>query len=74
MAVSRFYSSRTRNGNVYTCRMCGKRTRDTGNDEAGVELCYRCLKVAEADNAASDHGEGSAEHVRALAAIPKGAA
>lgn len=70
MAVSRFQKQFRGMTPVYTCRICQKRTRDTGNDEAGVELCYRCLKVAEAENAASDYGDGSPEHKRALAQVP----
>lgn len=75
MSISKFYRSSMpgRTGNTYVCRICAKRTRDTGNDEAGIELCYRCMKVCEAENAASDSGEGSPEHVAALAAIPKAA-
>lgn len=70
MSLARFQKQFRGMSPVYTCRMCKKATRDTGNDEAGVELCYRCLKVAEAENAGSDYGQDSAEHKRALAAIP----
>lgn len=29
---------------VYTCRVCGKLTRDTGNDEASCGLCWACYE------------------------------
>lgn len=40
---------------MYTCRDCGKRTRDTGNDEAGVELCRACYVAAGIEN---EHNDG----------------
>lgn len=26
----------------YKCKMCGKLTRETGNQESSVEMCYKC--------------------------------
>lgn len=72
MALNRFQANRS-GQSTYTCRICSKRTRDTGNDEAGLELCFRCLKVCEAENAESDYGKDSPEHKEALAAIPRAA-
>lgn len=57
-----------RNG-CFTCRQCKKRTRDTGHDEAAVELCKRCLFEAYAENAESDYGKDSEEHKEALARL-----
>lgn len=31
---------------VYTCRCCGHRTRATGGDGAGVQLCDLCFDLA----------------------------
>jgi hypothetical protein len=68
--MQRYFTANRFKQSTYTCRMCHKLTRDTGRDEAGVELCYRCLKVAEADNASSDYGLNSPEHLRALQDVP----
>lgn len=32
----------TKGSGVYTCRCCSHRTRDTGGDGVGVELCELC--------------------------------
>ena len=59
---------------VFTCRECGKKTRDTGHDEAALELCKRCLFGFYVENTASDYGKDSPEHKEAvanLAAISK---
>lgn len=41
-------------GGCYTCLACGKKTRDTGHDEAGVELCRKCYDEAGAENRRAD--------------------
>jgi hypothetical protein len=40
---------------VYTCRECGKRTRDTGGDEASCRVCLACF---EASLLANSHADG----------------
>tara|TARA_R110002051_G_C8706951_1_gene495154 strand:- start:992 stop:1159 length:168 start_codon:yes stop_codon:yes gene_type:complete len=37
-------------GSVYTCRICKKRTRETGHDESSVQLCKACLLEAQDEN------------------------
>lgn len=41
-------------GGVYKCGCCGRMTRDTGNDEAGVGLCRFCNDEALLENSFSD--------------------
>lgn len=40
---------------VYTCGWCGKYTRETGSGESKLELCAACMRIAETENAHSDH-------------------
>ena len=55
LAMRRQQRSRFQHGSgVYTCRTCGKRTRDTGNDEAGVRLCRKCFDEATIENEIND--------------------
>jgi len=37
-------------GSVYTCRICKKKTRETGMDESSVQLCKACLIEAQEEN------------------------
>jgi NAD-dependent dihydropyrimidine dehydrogenase PreA subunit len=53
MGISKF----TRNGLIgptYYCKLCKKRTRETGHDESSCELCkscyFECLKENEEMN------------------------
>lgn len=41
---------------VYTCRSCGKRTRETGNSESYSLLCLYCYDEAGQENTHSDEG------------------
>jgi len=41
-------------GGCFTCENCGKKTRDTGNDEASAQLCLRCLNADFLENLSSD--------------------
>jgi rubrerythrin len=50
MAYNRF----AKGSGVYTCAVCGKRTRRTG-DGAGVGLCEKCYEYATWENSHSDH-------------------
>jgi hypothetical protein len=43
-------------GAVYTCRICGKKTRETGEDESSVKLCASCYGMAGQENTHSDNG------------------
>lgn len=49
--VSRFQ----RGSAVYTCRVCGKRTRETGDSESFVFLCAACYEEAGWEN---EHQDG----------------
>jgi hypothetical protein len=42
-------------GGVYVCKACGKRTRETGECESGVELCRDCYEDAGYEN---EHQDG----------------
>lgn len=50
--VSRFKGGHK--GTTYECRCCGKRTRETGEGESGVQLCARCYMIAGIENAHAD--------------------
>ena len=53
--MARSRNSRFRAGSgVYTCRLCGKRTRETGECESGVGLCKRCMDVCGYENMVND--------------------
>lgn len=45
------------NSAVYTCNCCGKRTRETGNDESTREACLACDLEGEIRNMVSDYLE-----------------
>ncbi|MBI5259792.1 MAG: hypothetical protein HY855_25050 [Burkholderiales bacterium] len=59
MAVSRFQKQWRGATPVYTCRMCGKSTRETGDGESGVGLCWKCFEIAGLENTISDNEPGS---------------
>jgi len=44
-----------RKGSVYTCECCGKRTRETGNEESTRSLCLACDLAGEIENMMSDY-------------------
>jgi len=47
--------NRARQGSgFYNCLDCGKKTRDTGEGGAGVQLCKSCYLSAELENSISD--------------------
>lgn len=56
---------------AFTCRGCGKTTRDTGNDEASLEACLTCLRKWYMENTESDYGKDSAEYKDAKADYEK---
>jgi hypothetical protein len=43
-------------GHMYTCRVCGKRTRDTGGGEDSCQLCWTCFEEGGLENEHSDSG------------------
>lgn len=49
-----------RGSGVYTCRVCGKRTRDVHNEEGQAKLCSACYDEAGWENTHSDEGHASA--------------
>ena len=62
-------SSRFQRGSgVYACRSCGRNTRYTGGDGAGVKMCDECYELAGEENSLSDTGAlyGSPENVLAM--------
>lgn len=40
----------------YECISCGKRTRETGDEEGELRLCRRCFRESERENFHSDDG------------------
>ena len=44
-----------RGSGVYTCRNCNKTTRETGEGEAGLELCANCFYEGGLEN---EHYDG----------------
>ena len=56
MAVDRF----KRGTGCYTCKSCGKRTRETGEGESSCEMCRRCYDIGGYENSLSDGGHPDA--------------
>ncbi len=47
----------TRGSALFTCRCCGRSTRDTGRgDNEGVRLCAECYDLAGEENHMADNG------------------
>lgn len=55
--MKRSNSHFTAGSGMYECRCCLRRTRHTGGDGAGVQLCDLCYELAGEENAVSDTGE-----------------
>jgi hypothetical protein len=51
------FTSRRRNSTTYTCECCGKRTRETGNEESTRDLCLACDLAGEIEIMMSDNRE-----------------
>ena len=51
MAIRNFQ----RGSSTYTCRVCNRRTRNTG-DEGSTGLCFECFELAGIENEISDNG------------------
>ncbi len=50
-----------RNG-CYTCRTCGKQTRETGRGESSIRMCACCFEKSSAQNSVSDMGPDGDNH------------
>lgn len=60
MKVNKFQG---RTGGTYICRICGKRTRETGDGESYTQLCSSCYNMAGQENAHSDENHaGNFKH------------
>lgn len=46
-------------GGVYTCHICKKRTRETGEGESQLELCAACFNKASQENSHTDNHTGA---------------
>lgn len=58
------FTKRRNNSATYICECCGKRTRETGNEESTRDLCLACDLSAEVENMMSDYNHKfSAEQV-----------
>lgn len=57
MAVSRFQRN-THGSTTYTCVVCGKNTRETGESESSVEMCRVCYIISGQENSHTDNHEG----------------
>lgn len=54
--MSKRNNSRFQRGSgVYTCRCCGKQTRETGQCESSCELCLACYEESGWENTHSDN-------------------
>ena len=53
-----------RGSGCYVCRACDHRTRDTGGDGAGVQLCDLCYEEAGIENMISDGAAEASDHER----------
>lgn len=41
---------------VYSCSLCGRRTRETGSGESQLEMCVDCFNLCSYDNEHNDEG------------------
>jgi len=52
----RFQRSGFGGSGTYECRACGKKTRETGQDESSAHLCRECNAIGLTENTHSDFG------------------
>lgn len=54
----------TRGQSTYICQICHRETRDTGKGERHTGLCWKCMSIAEQENAHldGDHEELEFRH------------
>lgn len=45
-----------RGSGVYTCKSCGKKTRETGEGESSIRMCLLCHEIGAFENSLSDGG------------------
>lgn len=60
-----------RGSGCYTCKLCGKRTRDVDGN-ADVEMCQLCELKSGLENSLADHGwgrHGDLEHCKTDAEV-----
>jgi hypothetical protein len=53
--INRFIKTRGFHATTYVCRMCGKRTRETGESESSAQLCKRCFVISSIQNVHGDN-------------------
>ena len=59
----------TKGSTIYKCRVCGRKTRSTGNgDNENVQLCVQCWEVAGIENQIADCQFENLEHKTELLA------
>lgn len=58
-------------GGVYVCRVCEKKTRETGHSESGAELCAFCFEEAGLENSLADGIITQEEFDKELASLRK---
>lgn len=64
-----------RGSGLYTCRVCGRKTRSTGRgDNEMIELCAECYDLGGEENSLSDYGGLSSSPDAVLALIASVAA
>ena len=60
-------TSKFRKGSgVYNCRICGKQTRETGNNESAVRLCRKCNDRALRENELNDETDLSWDEIKMI--------
>jgi len=52
-----------RGSGCYVCKVCKKKTRETGDGESGCEMCLRCFLMSGFENTISDGGSQVADIV-----------
>lgn len=55
-------------GAVYTCRICGKKTRETGDGESSVDACAKCYYEGGLEN---EHSDNDGQHMVGWDAVNK---
>lgn len=54
--MTRHRNSNFGRGGAFICALCGRRTRQTGAQSMGSELCPECYELAGMDNYCNDNG------------------
>jgi len=61
MRTSKFQKGST----CYDCRICGKKTRETGDSESFIRLCRHCSQISGDENSVAD-GHMTVEEFREI--------